>query len=186
MLERSGFREETYHTFSYSPLADDAGTIVGMLCVVTEETQRIIGERRLVSLRDLAAGIAGKYTREELIAAVERSLGGNLKDLPFTLMYLFGADGMAHLAGTTGVPSGHAMAAAVIDPADPDAVWPAGEVQRRRATMISGDLGRRFARHPGGSLGQATERGSDHAHSGSGSGRAGRFHGRGSKPLAPA
>jgi PAS domain-containing protein len=45
-LERSGFPEETYHTFSYSPLADDDGRICGMLCVVTEETERLIGERR--------------------------------------------------------------------------------------------------------------------------------------------
>ena len=35
-LERSGYPEETYHTFSYSPLRDDAGAIAGMLCVVTE------------------------------------------------------------------------------------------------------------------------------------------------------
>ena len=46
-LERSGYPEETYHTFSYSPLADDTGGVSGMLCVVTEETERVIGERRL-------------------------------------------------------------------------------------------------------------------------------------------
>lgn len=34
-LERSGFPEETYHTFFYSPLADDSGPVAGMLCVVT-------------------------------------------------------------------------------------------------------------------------------------------------------
>jgi hypothetical protein len=27
-LERSGYREETYHTFSYSPLSDDDGETV--------------------------------------------------------------------------------------------------------------------------------------------------------------
>ena len=37
-LERSGYPEETYHTFSYSPLADDDGNTAGMLCVVVEET----------------------------------------------------------------------------------------------------------------------------------------------------
>jgi hypothetical protein len=37
-LERNGYSEETYHTFSYSPLADDDGNIAGMFCVVTEET----------------------------------------------------------------------------------------------------------------------------------------------------
>ena len=46
-LERSGYREETYHTFSYSPLANDDGTTDGMLCVVTEVTGRVLGERRL-------------------------------------------------------------------------------------------------------------------------------------------
>src|SRR5690606_11086831 len=39
-LERSGYPEETYHTFSYSPIADDDGRTVGMLCVVSEDTER--------------------------------------------------------------------------------------------------------------------------------------------------
>ena len=61
-LDRSGFPEETYHTFSYSPVYDDQSRIAGMLCVVTEVTERVIGERRLRVLRDLAAragGVAG-------------------------------------------------------------------------------------------------------------------------------
>jgi PAS domain-containing protein len=53
-LKRSGFTEETYHTFSYSPLTDDAGNVAGMLCVVTEETERVLGERQLASLRGFA------------------------------------------------------------------------------------------------------------------------------------
>src|SRR3712207_5780233 len=39
-LERSGYPEETYHTFSYSPLADETGRTQGMLCVVVESTGR--------------------------------------------------------------------------------------------------------------------------------------------------
>src|SRR5580658_8742985 len=87
-LERSGYAEETYHTFSYSPLADDDGAVVGMLCVVMEETERIIGERRLFTLREVAADIAGKQRPTDVLAAVGRQLGANLKDLPFTLTYL--------------------------------------------------------------------------------------------------
>jgi hypothetical protein len=52
ILERSGYPEESYHTFSYSPLRDDAGAVVGMLCVVSEDTVRVIGERRMATLRD--------------------------------------------------------------------------------------------------------------------------------------
>src|SRR3954447_14670660 len=36
-VERSGYVEETYHAFSYSPITDDDGAIAGMLCVVSEE-----------------------------------------------------------------------------------------------------------------------------------------------------
>jgi len=54
-LERRGFREETYHTFSYSPVYDDASRVAGMLCVVTEVTERVLGERRLQTLRELGA-----------------------------------------------------------------------------------------------------------------------------------
>ena len=110
VLERSGYPEETYHTFSYSPLADDAGEIVGMFCVVMEETERIIGERRLLSLRELASEISGKTTPEGVLGAAERQLKTNRKDLPFTLTYLFDGDGDANLAAVTGANSGDPMA----------------------------------------------------------------------------
>ena len=70
-LERSGFLEETYHTFSYSPVYDDQNRIAGMLCVVTEVTERVIGERRLRVLRDLAARGGG-------VDGVERKLPARL------------------------------------------------------------------------------------------------------------
>ncbi len=149
-LERRGFPEETYHTFSYSPLADDHARTVGMLCVVTEETDRIIGERRLGSLRDLASGMAGTHTRAEIVAAAERQLGANLKDLPFTLIYLFDRDGTARLAGTTGVTSGHPIAPAAIAPGDPSPAWPASEILAQHAVVDARDIGRRFDNIPTG------------------------------------
>ena len=55
-LERSGFVEETYHTFSYSPLAGDDGRIAGMLCVVSEDTEpRRSASAGMATLRDLGA-----------------------------------------------------------------------------------------------------------------------------------
>ena len=68
-LERSGYPEETYHTFSYSPLDDDEGSTAGMLCVVTETTERVIGERRMATLRDLSAALAPARTRAEVLDA---------------------------------------------------------------------------------------------------------------------
>ena len=147
-LERSGYPEETYHTFSYSPLADDDGNIVGMLCVVTEETERVIGERRLSGLRDLAAGIAGNNTLDMVFGAVPRQLNRNLKDLPFTLTYLFDEQGKANLACCSGVEANHPIAPARIDPKDPNAAWPAEEILSRRTALNLSDLKDRFSALP--------------------------------------
>jgi PAS domain S-box-containing protein len=149
-LERSGYPEETYHTFSYSPLADDDGKIVGMLCVVTEETERIIGARRLSGLRDLAAAIAGNNSFGMVFEAISRQLNHNLEDLPFTLTYLFDEQGDARLACSSGVGAIHPIAPARIDLKDPHAPWPADEILARRTPLNVSDLKDRFAELPMG------------------------------------
>ncbi len=88
-LERSGYPEETYHTFSYSPLADDDGAVAGMLCVVVEETDRVLSERRMATLRELGSDLAVTGSEQETLATVGHRLGTNLRDLPFSLVYLF-------------------------------------------------------------------------------------------------
>ena len=87
-LERSGFTEETYHTFSYSPVYDDASEIAGMLCVVTEVTERVIGERHLRVLRDLAARASGMETVSQACGRLIGVLGENLLDVPFSCLYV--------------------------------------------------------------------------------------------------
>ncbi len=87
-LDRSGYLEETYHTFSYSPLPNDDGSVAGMFCVVTEETQRVIGERRLATLRDLGSALSAIHSEPDVMRVTAASLARNDKDLPFTLIYL--------------------------------------------------------------------------------------------------
>src|SRR5687768_3732281 len=113
-LERSGYREETYHTFSYSPLGDEQGHTAGMLCVVAEETERVIGERRLATLRELAADAGAATTERDLFAAVDRSLASNGFDLPFAFAYT--SNGGSRLlpasAGAPGWPEAALLGAA--------------------------------------------------------------------------
>ncbi|WP_033346165.1 SpoIIE family protein phosphatase [Catenuloplanes japonicus] len=104
-LERSGYTEETYHTFSYSPLRDDAGAVVGMLCVVTEDTERVIGARRMATLRDLGSDPSAIRTVDEVLTFTSAQIGRNLRDLPFTLTYLV-EDGVSRLASATGIDHG--------------------------------------------------------------------------------
>jgi len=128
ILERSGYPEETYHTFSYSPLSDSEGRIVGMLCVVMEDTVRVIGERQLGTLSTLAGALAGAISTHDVFAAIERGLA-HQKDLPCTLTYLLNEDG-AHLrlVSRTGMDAGHPAASLLIDVAETPAAWPIQQI----------------------------------------------------------
>jgi len=150
-LERSGYPEETYHTFSYSPIPDDRGGVGGMLCVVTEETERVIGERRLASLRDLASQIAATKTEAELTSTVEASIARYAKDLPFALLYLFDDDGKrATLACACGILPEHPAAPKSIATDDATAAWPVALVLGRANSAIVEDLPARFGALPMG------------------------------------
>jgi signal transduction histidine kinase/serine phosphatase RsbU (regulator of sigma subunit)/DNA-binding response OmpR family regulator len=122
-LERNGYLEETYHTFSYLPVRDDDGTIGGLLCVVAEETDRVVGERRLRTLAKLAGGLAAARTRAEVFAATAEAVATNERDLPFSLVYVFDEHGDATLAGSSGVPAGHPLAPATVPAAALDERW---------------------------------------------------------------
>jgi PAS domain-containing protein len=89
LLERSGYLEETYHTFSYSPLRGDSGAIEGLVCVVTEETERVISERRLATLLTLSTALLPVRSREELSRAVHEALQSNMRDFPFGFVCFF-------------------------------------------------------------------------------------------------
>ncbi|MEU6058877.1 SpoIIE family protein phosphatase [Streptomyces sp. NPDC047097] len=135
-LERSGYPEESYHTFSYSPLRDDSGDVVGMLCVVSEETERVVNERRMATLRDLGSDPSVIRTEQEVLAFTGRQLGRNPRDLPFSLTYLFQEDGSARLASATGLAAGHPAAPAVLPADGPGGVWPAAEPARGGSALI--------------------------------------------------
>jgi PAS domain S-box-containing protein len=51
-MERNGYREDAWFSFSYNPVWDDSGTIAGMLCACTETTGKVLAERRLSSERE--------------------------------------------------------------------------------------------------------------------------------------
>ncbi|WP_067271069.1 ATP-binding protein [Mitsuaria sp. 7] len=111
-LERSGFPEETYHTFSYSPVYDDDLRVDGMWCVVTEVTDRVIGERRLRVLRDLAARTVGADETHECARRVCGVVSDSALDLPFSALYLTEAGGQSARRICFSLPPGSEAAAA--------------------------------------------------------------------------
>ncbi|MEA2147404.1 MAG: hypothetical protein QOG59_2991, partial [Solirubrobacteraceae bacterium] len=149
-LERSGYVEETYHTFSYSPLIDDAGETAGMLCVVSEDTERVVGERRMATLREVGSEPATGRDESGYLLGAARHLDANRWSLPFTITYLFDAEGrIAHLVASSAIPAGHPAAPVSLELGDGASVWPAAEVAAGHEVVVA-DLERRFDRLPTG------------------------------------
>ena len=93
IMERNGYPEETYYTFSYSPIPDDDGSAGGIICANTDDTQRVIGERQLSLLRQLAADASDARTYQEACERSLRALSTNARDIPFAILYEMAADG---------------------------------------------------------------------------------------------
>ncbi|MFN8475055.1 MAG: PAS domain S-box protein [Anaerolineae bacterium] len=148
VLERNGYPEECYFTFSYSPIRDESGGVGGVFTAVHETTQRVIGERRLQTLRELASESSKAMTEAEAGALSLDALAHNPIDLPFALLYLLDTDGQTvRLAGTTGLPVDSPLAVQVIDldaSIDDSDVWCLSDVFTSGKPRLAENLSERF------------------------------------------
>jgi PAS domain S-box-containing protein len=144
IMERSGYPEETYYTYSYSPIPDDAGNPGGIICANTDDTQRVIGERQLALLRELAAAGGESRTLSEVYDNMTRALATNQRDLPFALIYFAEPDGKA-LSLVGWAPFGHLHSAVpkhvLMNEASP---WPLVKVIGDQAVHVLEHLEARF------------------------------------------
>jgi PAS domain S-box-containing protein len=104
-LLRNGRRDEGYFTFSYGPIPDEEGKIGGVFCPVVETTDRVIGERRLRTLRDLS-GLGRAENEAESCRMATHVLEADALDLPFAMIYRFDERGGAALIAATGIRAG--------------------------------------------------------------------------------
>jgi PAS domain S-box-containing protein len=103
VLERKGFPEETYWTFSYSPAFDDQGEVNGVFCACTEVTKTVLNQRRLRTMKDISDATAHILTLEQACQTASEILSRNFRDIPFNLIYLFNAEGTeCRLVGKAG------------------------------------------------------------------------------------
>ncbi len=152
VMTRYGFTEEAYFTFSYSPVPDDAGGVGGVFCAVTEDTKRVLGERRLKTLRALGeCSLAETKTAEQACYAAAATLAENLHDFPFALIYLLDEDSQqARLCEAVNLAAGAiANPEAVAIDSDED-VWNFRRVLETKQSQIVENLEVRFGRLPAG------------------------------------
>jgi PAS domain S-box-containing protein len=154
VIDRNRPREEGYFTFSYSPIRDDDGAVSGIFCACNETTERVIGERRLRTLRDLGRMEAEARTAEAACEVAARTLDENPGDVPFALIYLLESDAdHARLIATTALEMGNAAAPRRIDLKDISAAapsWPLGQVLATGTTQLIPNVSAMFGALPGG------------------------------------
>ncbi len=103
-LRRNGYPEESYFTFSFSRILEEGDKFGGFSCSAIETTAKVIGERRIKTLREIANQSADKATIEEAGRACLAALATNSLDLPFAVLHwLLPGNSDAKVIGAIGI-----------------------------------------------------------------------------------
>ena len=140
-LDRNGYLEETFFTFSLSPIRDESGGIGGLFHPVTETTAQMLSQRRTRALQDLTSRVGQSKSIEESCHRAAEALRECQLDLPFALLYLIeGKCKQARLAAAVHLVPGTAASPEWIDLQDPSgSPWPLEEVLRTgTASTVTG------------------------------------------------
>ena len=145
-LERHGFLEECFFTFSFSPIRNESGRVGGLFHPVIEMTTKMLSDRRTRALRDLAAQTSKAKSVDEVLALSAHALAEYQLDLPFVLLYALEPHGdQARLVGATGLGEDTVVGLRAACLRDARTVWPLEEAVRSRSAVELGDVRQRIA-----------------------------------------
>ena len=157
IMDRADAPEETYYTFSFSPVPLADGSIRGIVCANTDDSDRVIGARRLALLREIATRTWEARTVADVYALAAQALGTDPRDMPFALIYQLEPDGArAALRGAAGIEMGHAAAPESLS-LDGAMVWPVSDVVRSGTRRLVARLNEKFADLPRGAWSEPPE-----------------------------
>jgi PAS domain S-box-containing protein len=140
IMERNGYPEETYYTFSYTPIPNDDGTPGGIICVNTDDTHRVIGDRQLALLRELATAASDARTWREACQRSAAALAVNRHDIPFAAIYVADQEGRSvSIAAASGIEPRHAALPETVL-LEGGSIWPFAEVLSDQEVLLVPDL----------------------------------------------
>ena len=148
IMQRHGYPEETYYTFSYSPIPDDDDGVGGIICANTDNTAQVINERQIALLRELAARTSTARSWKEACERSAEALATDSPDLPFSAIYILDREReVLSLAAQQGVEPGHRAAPEHVRLKD----WPAAAkaLERGEPELVS-EIRTRFGKVPAG------------------------------------
>ncbi|KAF2744522.1 hypothetical protein M011DRAFT_479824 [Sporormia fimetaria CBS 119925] len=130
-IERYGYLEETFFSWSFIPMYGGTDRIMGFYNGPFETTYQTISSRRLQTLRHLGESLAQARSLKHFWGCVLDGLDDNPNDIPFALLYSItdaeDADTASHssdstislksclLEGSIGIPDGHPASPAKLD-----------------------------------------------------------------------
>jgi len=147
-LDRYGYLEEAFMTFSFSPIRVESGEVGGVFHPISESTDKVLGARRTSCLRDLSAGLAKCLSIEEFCQGLVLRHESLSLDVPFTLFYQLEGD-ILHRRGIAGLDAASPMAPATVA-LDIAHEWPFAQAMQSRAIVQVDDLVARFGEHVAG------------------------------------
>jgi len=92
IMERNGYPEETYYTFSYTPITGDEGGTAGMICFNSDDTERIQAERQMRTLMQLGSRLTDSRSSQDVFKRTLRVLNDNPQDFPFVQFRMVGEE----------------------------------------------------------------------------------------------
>jgi PAS domain S-box-containing protein len=136
IMERHGYQEETYYTFSYTSIPDDEGGVGGIICANTDDTHRVLAERQSALLKELAGSALQSAGALEACVLSAAALSTNHRDLPFAMIYLIDEErGGAQLAGTSGIGPDHGAARRIVTLSE-DTLFAMGDALNTREMAV--------------------------------------------------
>lgn len=138
LYQRGGYPEESYFNVSFNPIVLESGKIGGSFTLMENTTDRVIGDRRLRTLRDLAARCGNATEIDDVCRITGDVLAENRYDLPFVLLYLVDDDRKrARLKAGTGSSPGQTASPCIVDLTETDmqAVWPIARVAHTNSPL---------------------------------------------------
>jgi signal transduction histidine kinase len=131
-MNRGKFVEETFYSFSYSPILDANGNVSGLFCPSTDVTPKVLNARRLRTLSELAANALVEKTIRSALASAMATLAKNPDDVPFALLYLVDAQNgratLEHVVRLTAADAALTPAVVDLSGAAAESVWPIARV----------------------------------------------------------
>lgn len=130
-IERFGFLEETFYSWSWTPLYGGTPQILGFYNAPFETTQAVLSQRRTQTVNKVGENVARAKSIKQFWKYLLEGLEPNHYDVPFALLYSVGESGddeqssmssgstmslkSCWLEGSIGIPDGHVAAPAQLD-----------------------------------------------------------------------